>query len=326
MAEKSPGKDTITGHWEITGLILDHAFPTFPEGFPPKFIADFEEAIGRQILGNVTASGTEIISRLGDKHVQTGSPIVYTSADSVLQIAAHEEVIPLEELMDICLIARGMLAGDLGVARVIARPFSGESNGYYRTENRHDFALEPVGETLLEKASTQGLHVLGIGKIRDIFSYVGIQESWYSHSNKEGMELLQKAVREAPDGIVIANLVDFDMLFGHRNDTEGYARALEEFDAWLPSFLTGLQHDDVVLITADHGCDPTMPGTDHSREYVPLLVYGNSLKAGVNLGTRASFADAGQTAAEALDIGSLSDGESFWDQIKPSQSIFTKGG
>jgi len=314
MAEKSAGKDTITGHWEIAGVVLDKAFPTFPQGFPEAFLADFAARVGRGVLGNRAASGTEIVARLGDEHVRTGRLIVYTSADSVFQVAAHEEVVSLKELMEICRVAREMLTGDLGVARVIARPFVGDRGAYVRTENRRDFAVTPVGETVLERASNQGYDVLGIGKICDIFAGKGIGKSWPSHSNREGMELILRAVREAKRGIVMANLVDFDMLYGHRNDVEGYARALEEFDAWLPVLLAGLREQDVVMLTADHGCDPTMPGTDHSREYVPLLVCGKKLRAGADLGSRASFADVGQTVAEALGLGVLPWGESFWEQ------------
>ncbi|MCL1916894.1 MAG: phosphopentomutase [Peptococcaceae bacterium] len=318
MAEKSAGKDTITGHWEIAGLVLDEAFPTFPQGFPAAFLEAFEARIGRGVLGNEVASGTEIIARLGNDHVNTGRPIVYTSADSVFQVAAHEETIPLEELMEICRQARDMLTGELGVARVIARPFAGGSGEYVRTGNRRDFAVEPVGETLLDRAWARGHHVLGIGKIGDIFAGRGMNQSRPSHSNQEGMELIIRAVREVKSGIVMANLVDFDMLYGHRNDVEGYARALEEFDAWLPELLEGLGGEDVVVLTADHGCDPTMPGTDHSREYVPLLVYGKGLRMGIDLGSRTTFADVGQTVADALGLGTLEQGKSFWGQVIPA--------
>ncbi|MCL1791603.1 MAG: phosphopentomutase [Peptococcaceae bacterium] len=311
MAAMSAGKDTISGHWEIAGVVVDNPFPTFPHGFPAEFLKDFAARVDRGILGNVAASGTEIIARLGEEHVRKGHLIVYTSADSVFQVAAHEEVVPPAELMEICRVAREMLTGELGVARVIARPFAGPQGAYVRTGNRRDFAVEPMGVTVLERALDQGYDVLGIGKISDIFAGKGISRSWPSHSNREGMELILKAVRQVGNGIVMANLVDFDMLYGHRNDVDGYGQALEVFDAWLPALLEGVREEDVVILTADHGCDPTMPGTDHTREYVPLLVYGKRLRAGVDLGTRRSFADVGQSVAEVLGLGVLKYGESF---------------
>jgi len=319
MAEKSKGKDTTTGHWEISGIILEEAFPTFPQGFPPEFIAAFEARIGRKVLGNEVASGTEIIARLGQEHVSSGRPIVYTSADSVLQIAAHEEVIPLDELMRICLIAREMLDGGLRVSRVIARPFLGESGNFYRTANRHDFSVEPPRKTLLDLAAESGLAVLAVGKIRDIFAGRGITEYFPTKDNADGIDKILACIRRPEQGIIFANLVDFDMIYGHRNNVSGYARALEEFDGRLPAVLEALRQDDMLIITADHGCDPTTASTDHSREYVPLLVYGKKLKKGINLGTRDTFADLGATAAEYLNLPPLSQGRSFYQEIREDE-------
>lgn len=316
MAERSAGKDTTTGHWEIAGLILDKPFPTFPNGFPPEFIQAYEEAIGRKTLGNVVASGTEIIQRLGDEHVRTGFPIVYTSADSVFQVAAHEEVIPLAELMRICQIAREMLTGDLKVGRVIARPFLGEKGNYRRTPNRHDFALLPLGETMLDKVLEAGMSVRAIGKIRDIYAGKGVSQAQATKGNEEGVEKILEFMLDDRPGLIMANLVDFDMLYGHRNDVEGYAKALEAFDARLPEILEALGEDDLLVITADHGCDPTTESTDHSREYVPLLIFGPKLKRGINLGIRQTFADVGATVVDYLGAGVLANGVSFWPEIR----------
>ncbi|NLL52998.1 MAG: phosphopentomutase [Peptococcaceae bacterium] len=317
MAEKSKGKDTTTGHWEIAGLILEQAFPTFPHGFPPDFISKLENKIGRGVLGNEVASGTEIIQRLGDEHVRTGKPIVYTSADSVFQIAAHEEVIPLEELMSICRTARAMLDGDLRVARVIARPFIGQTGNYKRTANRQDFSVEPHRETLLDKLTANGGKVMAVGKIYDIFAGKGISESVTIRNNMDGLDKTINILQEKSQfDLIFTNLVDFDMIYGHRNNISGYARALEEFDSRLPDIIGALQEEDMLFITADHGCDPTTPSTDHSREYVPLLVYGQGLKKGVNLGIRSTFADLGATAAEYLGLEPLSNGQSFYQEIK----------
>jgi phosphopentomutase len=317
MAEKSKGKDTTTGHWEIAGLILEQAFPTFPHGFPPDFISKLENKIGRGVLGNEVASGTEIIQRLGDEHVRTGKPIVYTSADSVFQIAAHEEVIPLEELMSICRSARAMLDGDLRVARVIARPFIGQTGNYKRTANRQDFSVEPHRETLLDKLTANGGKVMAVGKIYDIFAGKGISESVTIRNNMDGLDKTINILQEKSQfDLIFTNLVDFDMIYGHRNNISGYARALEEFDSRLPDIIGALQEEDMLFITADHGCDPTTPSTDHSREYVPLLVYGQGLKKGVNLGIRSTFADLGATAAEYLGLEPLSNGQSFYQEIK----------
>jgi phosphopentomutase len=316
MAERSKGKDTITGHWEMTGIILERAFPTFPSGFPDDFIRRFEEQIGRLTLGNEVASGTEIMQRLGAEHVRTGKPIVYTSADSVFQIAAHEEVIPLNELMEICRIAREMLQGDLRVARVIARPFIGEAGNYQRTPNRHDFAVNPPGKTLLDRIVEAGQKVLAVGKINDIFNGKGISEHVSSGGNDDGIAKTIEYLRRDDAGLIFTNLVDFDMVYGHRNNAKGYAEALEAFDARIPEITSILRKDDILFITADHGCDPTTASTDHSREYVPLLVYGPNLKQGVNLGQRACFADLGATIAEYLGVQPLENGTSFYTQLK----------
>ncbi|HWQ89842.1 MAG TPA: phosphopentomutase [Desulfitobacteriaceae bacterium] len=321
MAELSPGKDTTTGHWELAGVVLEKAFPTFPHGFPTEFIRRYEEAIQRQILGNEAASGTEIIQRLGPEHVRTGKPIVYTSADSVFQIAAHEEVIPLPELMRLCLLARKMLTGEMEVGRVIARPFLGSEGKYYRTANRHDFAVPPPYETLLDQVQKRGQPVLAVGKISDIFAGQGVSESYPTKNNDEGVDKILACMAQKRPGLLMANLVDFDMLYGHRNDIRGYCSALEEFDRRLPEILQVLSAEDVLIITADHGCDPTTASTDHSREYVPLLVYGPSLKKGQNLGVRQSFADVGATAAEILQAEPLRFGQSFYELIASSNLV-----
>jgi len=315
MAEKSPGKDTTTGHWEIAGVVLEKAFPTFPQGFPEDFIKAFEERIGRQVLGNEVASGTEIIQRLGPEHVKTGKPIVYTSADSVFQVAAHEEIIPLEELYKICETAREMLEGDLRVGRVIARPFLGTPGDFYRTTNRHDYAIEPPHKILLEAIKEKGLSVMAVGKIKDIYAGHGVTDHVPSKGNMDGVDKTLAFMREKKPGFIMTNLVDFDMLYGHRNDVENYAKALEEFDQRLPEIFAQLEDEDLLFITADHGCDPTTESTDHSREYVPLLVYGKKIKAGVNLGIRLSFADLGATIAEYLDTQPLLNGVSFLREI-----------
>lgn len=315
MAEQSAGKDTTSGHWEIAGVILDKAMPTFPRGFPAEFIERYETAIGRRVIGNEVASGTEIIQRLGEEHVRTGRPIVYTSADSVFQVAAHEEVIPLSELMEICQIARGMLTDELQVGRVIARPFSGGPGEFYRTPNRHDFALEPPQKILLEYIREQGLAVCAVGKINDIYAGRGVTEYSHTKGNMEGVDRTLTYMAKAEAGLIMANLVDFDMLYGHRNDVEGYARALKDFDDRLPELYAALRPEDMLVITADHGCDPTMPGTDHSREYVPLLVWGQNLKRGVDLGVRSTFADLGATVADYLGTLPLNKGKSFYRDL-----------
>jgi phosphopentomutase len=315
MTERSPGKDTTTGHWEIAGIILEKAFPTYPNGFPPEVIEAFEKAIGRRVLGNVAASGTEIVDRLGAEHVRTGKPIVYTSGDSVFQIAAHVDVIPLEELYRMCEIARAILRGEHEVGRVIARPFAGEPGNFQRTPDRHDFSVEPPHETVLDALVKAGLEVRGVGKIKDIFAGRGITSSHPTRSNADGIQAIQEEIRAIERGLVFANLVDFDQAFGHRNDPEGYAQALTEFDEALPAIQGSLGPEDILMITADHGNDPTTPSTDHSRERVPLLVWGPSIGRGIDLGTRASFTDCGKTLADLLGVSTPTPGESFAEAL-----------
>lgn len=312
MAEKSAGKDTTTGHWELMGIVLERPFPTFPHGFPPELIKEFERRIGRRTLGNVVASGTQIIEELGPLHQQTGWPIIYTSADSVFQIAAHEEVIAVKELYAMCEVARELLQGPYAVGRVIARPFVGEPGRYRRTERRHDYSLPPPAPTLLDKILESGREVRGVGKIKDIFAGRGISASYPTGSNREGMQRLQALVTDrAWEGMAMANLVDFDTLWGHRNDCAGYAEGLREFDTWLEGFLPLLGEGDVLVITADHGCDPTTSSTDHSREYVPILFYGSTIREGVNLGVRESFADLAATIASVWGLPLPATGESM---------------
>ena len=311
----SPGKDTTTGHWEMVGIHLDIPFPVHPNGFPKEWIAEFEDKIGRASLGNNAASGTEIIKELGEEHIRTGSPIVYTSADSVFQIAAHEDVIPVWELYKICEIAREMLRGEREVGRVIARPFTGEPGHFVRTSDRKDYAVPPPRGMLLDQLAEANVTIHSIGKIFDVFLGRGIREYDKTKSNADGMQKTLEAMNDTSTGLIYVNLVDFDQLFGHRNDVEGYAKALEEADAWLPSLEAKLAPSDLVIFTADHGCDPTTPSTDHSREYVPLLVFGPSAKKGVNLGLRATLSDIGQTVAENFDV-KIGKGESFLAQIQ----------
>ena len=315
MAIKSKGKDTTTGHWEMTGIILDKGFPTFPEGFPTDFIKEFEKRIGRSVLGNEVASGTEIMERLGPEHEGTGKPIVYTSADSVFQIAAHEEVIPIDELLRICKIAREMLMDDLMVARVIARPFIGNAGNYTRTNNRHDFSINPISKTLLDYLVESGRKVTAIGKIKDIFANQGISESFSTKGNFDGLTKTIESIKQDGSSLIFTNLVDFDMTYGHRNNVKGYAQAVEEFDSRIPELLSNLNEDDILILTADHGCDPTTTSTDHSREYVPLLVYGAKLKKGVNLGVRPTLSDIGVTIADYLDIEVGFKGDSFLQDL-----------
>lgn len=301
MHELSPGKDTTTGHWEMMGARLTFAFPVFPDGFPKDFMQKYEKAIGRQTIGNYPASGTEIIEKLGDEHVKTGKPIVYTSADSVFQIAAHEDVIPLEELYRICQIARDMLQPpDLGAARVIARPFTGKSGSYTRTSNRHDFSLTP-DETLLDVLKARGIPTYGIGKIYDIFAGQGVEPHVTTKSNDDGMLRTTEAMSKIKTGLIFTNLVDTDMKYGHRRDVAGYKKALEEFDVWLGGFIKLMSNDDLLLITADHGCDPTYKGSDHTREAVPLLVYQPG-RPGRSLGVRKGFWDVAATVAAHLGV------------------------
>jgi phosphopentomutase len=297
-ATVSPGKDTTTGHWEMAGIWLEQAFPVYPHGFPPEIIHEFERRIGRRTLGNKPASGTEIIKELGEEHMRTGFPIVYTSGDSVFQIAAHEDVIPIAELYRMCEIARGILDGPNRVGRVIARPFTGTPGNFRRTERRHDYAVEPPRPMLLDVLGDRKAPVFGVGKIHDIYNGRGVDDYATTKNNADGMAKLTEAL-ERPKGLVFANLVDFDMLYGHRKDVEGFARSLEEFDALLGPFLTQLRPSDLLLITADHGCDPdpVNPTTDHSREYAPILAYSPGSSGGANLGIRSTLADMGQTVA-----------------------------
>jgi len=317
-ALRSNGKDTTTGHWEMAGIILERAFPTYPNGFPQPIIDRFiSEARVPGILGNIAASGTEIIKDLGEKHVKTGKPIVYTSADSVFQIAAHEQVIPLERLYEICQTARDILRGEHEVGRVIARPFLGEPGSFYRTENRHDYAVPPPRENLLPLLSENGLDVVCIGKIASIYDSTGVTQDLTAKNNEQSIDQTIRALQEDTRGLIFSNLVDFDMLYGHRRDTEGYARALEHFDSRWPEIEAAMRDYDLLMITADHGNDPTYPGTDHTREYAPLIVFGKRARPGVNLGTRESLSDIGQTIAQNFSLG-LSAGQSFLDDVSPT--------
>ena len=315
MAEQSPGKDSVTGHWEIAGVVLDRPFPTFPHGFPADVIDRFEREIGRRILGNEVASGTEIVDRLGDAHVASGKPIVYTSADSVFQIAAHEEVVPVPELYRMCEAAYRIVVDGLGVGRVIARPFVGPSGAYTRTANRHDYAMPSPQPTLLDRLCGAGVPVIAIGKIADLFAGRGITRRVPTPSDDAGVSAVLGAMQEQPTGFIFANLVDFDTKYGHRNQVQGYADNLERFDQRLPEVLGSLRPDDLLVITADHGNDPTTPSTDHSREYVPVLAACGHRPAGVDLGTRATFADLGQTVAEVFGAGPLPHGTSFLTHV-----------
>jgi phosphopentomutase len=311
----SPGKDTTTGHWEMVGIHLAKPFPLFTHGFPPEIMREFENRIGRGTLGNCAASGTEIIQQLGEEHMRTGKPIVYTSADSVFQIAAHEEVIPLWELYKMCEIARDLLRGPYEVGRVIARPFEGQPGAFTRTPNRKDYAVPPPQGMLLDQLRGHKIEVYSVGKIFDVFLGRGIGEYEKTKSNSDGMAKTLAALDELPSGLLFVNLVDFDQQYGHRNDVEGYARALEEFDAWLPSLLNKLTGRDLLIITADHGCDPTTPSTDHSREYVPLLAYRPRKREPVDLGLRSTLSDIGQTVAQNFGAA-IGHGTSFLETIQ----------
>jgi phosphopentomutase len=319
MAERSAGKDSVTGHWELMGLVLDRAFPTFPNGFPPEVIAEFETRIGRPSIGNVVASGTAIIDELGPEHMETGHPIVYTSADSVFQIAAHEGIVPVAQLYKWCLAAYDITVTGLGLGRVIARPFIGLPGSFQRTANRHDYAMPPTGDTLLDRLVAAGHHVASVGKVADLFAGRGISESHPTRSDADGVDKVQQLMVTQSRGLIFCNLVDFDTLYGHRNDPAGYAANLERFDARLPELQAMLRDDDLLIITADHGNDPTTPSTDHSREHVPVLVYGRRVTAGRDLGTRATFADLGQTLAEIFGVGPLLHGASFLADIMGSR-------
>lgn len=313
-ATRSRGKDTTTGHWEMGGLIIERPFPTYPHGFPPRVIEPFERAIGRKVLGNKPASGTEIIKELGAEHVRTARPIVYTSADSVFQIATHEKVVPLEQLYAWCEIARGILTGDDLVGRVIARPFVGDPGSFRRTEARRDYAIDPPAPTLLDRLKDNELDVVAVGKIGSIFCHRGTTEELGAGNNNASVDQTLAALAQPSRGLIFTNLVDFDMLYGHRNDVEGYARALEEFDRRLPEIQDAMNEGDLLIVSADHGCDPSDVSTDHTREYVPVLCWGRRANAGVNLGTRSSLADIGQTIAENFELR-LDAGASFLNEV-----------
>lgn len=315
MAEAGAGKDSVTGHWEITGVVLQKPLPTYPHGFPPEVVEQFEHAIGRRVLGNKPASGTEIIKELGEEHVRTGRPILYTSADSVFQVAAHQDVIPLEELYHMCRLARNMLTGENAVGRVIARPFIGTPGNFKRTEHRRDFSLAPLGTTLLDILKESGKEVIGIGKIEDLFAGRGLTERDHTETNRDGMEATLRWLGRDFTGLLFVNLVEFDMLWGHRRDSQGYAQALREVDSWFAQVQQVMRPDDAIFFSADHGVDPTYRGSDHTREEVPLLAYGKPVRAGVNLGVRATFADLGQTLAQALGVEPLAAGTSFAGEL-----------
>jgi phosphopentomutase len=315
MAEASPGKDSVTGHWEIAGLVLDRAFPVFPDGFPPDVMNEFERRIGRKTLGNKAASGTAIIDELGPEHVRSGFPIVYTSADSVFQIAAHEEIVPVPQLYEFCEVAFDLVGLGRGVGRVIARPFVGKPGAFTRTPNRRDFALTPFAPTLLDTLTAAKIPVIAVGKIEDLFAGRGISRAVHTRSDEDGMDEVEKAMESTPRGLIFANLVDFDTVYGHRNDPAGYAANLERFDARLTRLLPRIAGGDLLFITADHGNDPTTPSTDHSREHVPLLAYGPAVRPGVDLGRRSTFADLGQTIASIFKVGPLAHGTSFLSEM-----------
>ena len=315
MAEAAAGKDSTTGHWEMTGVVLKKPLPTYPNGFPPDVVEAFEHAIGRKVIGNKAASGTEIIKELGEEHVRTARPIIYTSADSVFQIAAHQEVIPLEELYHMCEVARGLLTGEHAVGRVIARPFIGQPGSFQRTEHRRDFSLQPQGTTLLDLLKESGKDVIGIGKIEDLFAGRGLTARDHTETNREGMTATLNWLERDFTGLLFVNLVEFDMLWGHRRDSNGYGQALRDVDSWFGQVQQAMRPGDAIFFTADHGVDPTYRGTDHTREYVPLLAYGEPVQSAVNLGVRPTFADLGQTLAQAFGIEPLVAGTSFAHEI-----------
>ena len=315
MKETSMGKDTTIGHWEIAGMISPQPLPTYPEGFPEEVLEPFRKATGRGVLCNLPYSGTEVIKEYGQEHVKTGDLIVYTSADSVFQIAAHEEVVPLEELYQYCRQAREILTGKHGVGRVIARPFIGTYPDYTRTRHRHDFSLVPPKPTMMDYLTAYGYDAIGVGKIYDIFAGKNIQKTTPIENNQDGMEKTMKIMEEDFTGLCFVNLVDFDMVYGHRNNVDGYANAATEFDVQLGQFMEKMREDDVLIITADHGCDPGTPSTDHSREYTPMLIYGDRISAGVDLGTRPTFADIGATVLDLFDIPEKLEGTSFLQEV-----------
>ena len=315
MAEAAAGKDSTSGHWEMAGVVLHKPLPTYPHGFPPEVVEPFEKAIGRKVIGNKAASGTEIIKELGEEHMRTGRPILYTSADSVFQIAAHQDVIPLPELYHMCEIARHMLTGEHAVGRVIARPFIGTPGNFKRTEHRRDFSLQPLGTTLLDLLKDSGKDVIGLGKIEDLFAGQGLTQSDHTETNSDSMKATLRWLEQDFNGLLFVNLVEFDMLWGHRRDSQGYAQALRDVDMWFAQVQEVMQAGDAIFFTADHGVDPTFRGTDHTREHVPLLAYGAPVRAGVNLGTRSTYADLGQTLAQAFSVGQLAAGTSFAHEI-----------
>lgn len=315
LAELSAGKDTTIGHWEISGIVSKKPLPTYPDGFPEEIISEFSEKVGRGVICNKPYSGTEVIRDYGDEHVKTGDLIVYTSADSVFQIAAHEDVVPLEELYKYCKIARNMLVGEHGVGRVIARPFVGTDGEYTRTPNRHDYSIEPPAETMLDCLMKDGYDTIGIGKINDIFAGKGLSEYVYTKGNKDGMDKASEYLEKDFNGLCFVNLVDFDMIYGHRNNVDGYAEALTEFDSWLDGFITKLRKDDILIITADHGCDPGYTvSTDHSREYVPCIIFGKGIKSS-NLGTRNGFCDIAATVLDYFSSSAEINGNSFLSEV-----------
>lgn len=315
LSEKSKGKDTVTGHWEISGIILEKPLRTFPDGFPADIIREFEEKAGTKVIGNIVASGTEIIKQLGEEHKRTGYPIVYTSADSVFQIAADEAVIPLEKLYRMCEIARGMFVGDRTIGRIIARPYIVRDGEYIRTSNRRDFAMDPPARTMLDYLKDSGFEVSAVGKIEDIFNKNGISRAVHIKNNNDGVDKTLEYMKTAGEGLIFTNLVDFDMVYGHRNNVKGYAQALEEFDARLPEIMSEMREGDVLMITADHGCDPVSKSTDHSREYIPLLVYGKGIRGGVNLGIRECFCDIGKTILDFFGVENEINGTSFSKEV-----------
>ena len=315
LAESSNGKDTTTGHWEMAGIISEKPFPTFPDGFPEDFLEEYSERVGRKILCNKPYSGTEVIKDYGKEHLETGALIVYTSADSVFQVAGHEDVVSLEELYRCCEIAREMLQGDLGVGRVIARPFVGKEGSFERTRNRHDYALDPTGPIVMDDLVKNGFDSIGVGKIYDIFAGKSVEESYKMEDNIDGMNITLDLCDKDFNGLCFVNLVDFDMIYGHRNDVDGYANAASEFDKQLGQMMDKLRKDDIVIITADHGCDPSTESTDHSREYVPMIIFGDKVKSGVDLKTRNTFADIGKTIADIFGIESPIPGTSFYKEV-----------
>lgn len=315
MREASKGKDTTIGHWEISGIISDEPLPTFPNGFPEELLKQFEERTGRRAICNKPYSGTDVIRDYGKEHVDTGALIVYTSADSVFQIAAHEDIVPIEELYHYCEIARELCVGKYGVGRIIARPFTGEEGNYTRTSRRHDYSLVPPGTTMLNQLKDAGLDVIAVGKINDIFAGSGVTSMVRTSNNAEGIDKTIAYTKEDFNGLCFVNLVDFDMVYGHRNDVEGYAKALSYFDTKLPDMINGLKEDDILMITADHGCDPSTPSTDHSREHTPWVIFGNKVKPGTNLGTRDTFADIAATILDYFNVHSSVKGNSCLDEI-----------